>query len=446
MSQEQPPPPTTSDHHDPKSHISLLNSLSSSSFPSEADRLSALSAARSLVRRLEQPWERMYDIAWVQPAFLASFRTAQLLNIFAHLTSTPQSSRELGQKVSADPALLRRLMRVLVKEGVVGEGPRHASSTSSSIQASAQISNESDDDTYISTPFTQALTSPTGIITGLDIYYLAGIPQHSHLPSHLATHNYQNPTDGDHPPWKWNAGIPDYEGDRWEWYNEPEQKELSEKFNAFLSAVRKDSPPWTDLYPKQRMTSLLESWDESTPLLVDVGGGRGRDISNFAAFLSSLAPSTTTSSTSSKPYSTDPLLLLLERPTLLSTLTLPSNITPLPHNFFHPTPPSAQAAKIYFLHAVLHDWSSSLASQILTRIREAMKPSYSRLIIFDRVVPERAGDWDVKTAALDINMMCNFAALERTEGQWKALIEGAGLRYLGCVRVAGQSDFLEAEL
>lgn len=398
-------------------YIATLRNLNKSSFPEEEeDRLAALSQARTLVRLLERPSERMFDIAWVQPAFLTSFKTAQDLNLFSHLTRTPQSASDLAAKVHASPDLLRRLIRVLVNEHVIAEG--------------------TDAETYYDTDFSEALKDPTGLVTGLDVYYLAGLQQHRLMPEYFKEHNYQNPSDADHAPWKWIEGVPDYEGDRWSYMKT--RPEHHKQFNAFMSAIRKDSSPWTDLYSPEK---VLENWDEKSVLLVDIGGGNGIDIANFAKAIQGGSHS-------------NARVVLQERAEVINALTttaaadgsshLPAQVELMPHNFFDPNP--VQGAKVYYMHAVIHDWAESRAHDILVRVREAMQPGYSRLLLFDRVVPERASEWDVKTAALDINMMCNFAALERSEGQWKALLEGAGLKYTGYKKVPGLSSFIEAEL
>lgn len=391
-------------------YITTIRSLQKSSFPQEADRLTALDEARALVRRLERPSERMYDIAWVQPAFLTSFRTAYDLNLFTHLTQTPQSVKELATKVQASPDLLRRLLRVLVKEHVISEGTYA--------------------DTYFDTDFSEALKDPSGLITGLDVYYSASLQQHRRMPEYFKEHNYQNPSDADHPPWKWTEGILEYEGDRWQYMKS--RPEHHEKFNAFLAAIRKDSLPWPDLYSPEKVTN---GWDGKSVLLVDIGGGNGRDIANFANAI--------------QGSHANARVVLQERTEVIDALNingshLPAQVELMSHNFFDTNP--VQGAKVYFMHAVLHDWAQSRAHDILVRVREVMKPGYSRLLLFDRVVPEKASEWDVKTAALDINMMCNFAALERSEAQWKSLLEGAGLKYTGYEKVPGLSSFIEAEL
>lgn len=55
-----------------------------------------------------------------------------------------------------------------------------------------------------------------------------------------------------------------------------------------------------------------------------------------------------------------------------------------------------------------------------------MAPGYSKLLINDHIVPEQDAPW--KIASSDLLMMGLLSAGERTEKQWKSLLESAGLR------------------
>lgn len=54
-----------------------------------------------------------------------------------------------------------------------------------------------------------------------------------------------------------------------------------------------------------------------------------------------------------------------------------------------------------------------------------MAPRYSKLLIFDFVLPDV--DAPLYTSLLDINMMALLSEMERTERQWKALLDSVGL-------------------
>lgn len=77
------------------------------------------------------------------------------------------------------------------------------------------------------------------------------------------------------------------------------------------------------------------------------------------------------------------------------------------------------------MHSIMHDWPDHVCKSILTRVVEAMRPGYSKLLINDVVIPSMGAHWE--NTAGDMLMMTQLSALERTEAQWYQLIEGSGL-------------------
>lgn len=90
-------------------------------------------------------------------------------------------------------------------------------------------------------------------------------------------------------------------------------------------------------------------------------------------------------------------------------------------------------ARAYYMKTVLHDWNDSLCETILARVKEAMTPGYSKLLIQDLVVPAtRPSYYDT---SLDMTMLTMLSAKERTEAEWRSLLEGkAGLKVTGIWR------------
>lgn len=116
------------------------------------------------------------------------------------------------------------------------------------------------------------------------------------------------------------------------------------------------------------------------------------------------------------------------------------------HDFLAEQP--VRGARAYFMHSVLHDWPDDVCAKILARLAEAMAPGYSKLLIFECVIPRTGAYWEA--TAGDILMMTQLSALERTEDHWRRLIEGSGLG-LRIVKFwsSGQSDvenLIECEL
>lgn len=86
-----------------------------------------------------------------------------------------------------------------------------------------------------------------------------------------------------------------------------------------------------------------------------------------------------------------------------------------------------QGARAYYTHFILHDWPDADAIKIAKRVRDAMKPGYSRFLIHEHVVPPMGQDYE--QTALDLIMMTNFGAKERSPAQWSELLEkNAGLK------------------
>lgn len=64
-----------------------------------------------------------------------------------------------------------------------------------------------------------------------------------------------------------------------------------------------------------------------------------------------------------------------------------------------------------------------------------MERGYSKMLINDWVLPDKGASF--QAAMMDMNMMANLAGKERTESQWKSLLDQAGLLV---VEIWGSSD------
>jgi hypothetical protein len=84
----------------------------------------------------------------------------------------------------------------------------------------------------------------------------------------------------------------------------------------------------------------------------------------------------------------------------------------------------------YVLSGILHDWDNERAATILRSIRTAA-PSGARVLVVESVLPE---DNDPNSAKwLDLLMLVLAAGRERTESEWRALLEGVGLEPVAVV-------------
>ncbi|MCA9532235.1 MAG: SAM-dependent methyltransferase [Myxococcales bacterium] len=108
-------------------------------------------------------------------------------------------------------------------------------------------------------------------------------------------------------------------------------------------------------------------------------------------------------------------------------------------NFLEDTLP---AADLYLLKHILHDWDDASSVRILTGVRAAMNPG-ARVAVVEMVVPQPVGPGPA--AWMDLNMMVILNGMERTEAEYAALFERAGLKLTRAVPTPSPYTLLEAE-
>jgi SAM-dependent methyltransferase len=86
---------------------------------------------------------------------------------------------------------------------------------------------------------------------------------------------------------------------------------------------------------------------------------------------------------------------------------------------------SVPAADVYVMKKVIHDWDDARAIAILRNCRKAMSPE-GRVLVAETLVPP--GDEPHQIKSIDIVMLAVTGGLERTQAQFAALFEAAGLR------------------
>ncbi|KAF0845861.1 methyltransferase [Nocardia caishijiensis] len=108
-------------------------------------------------------------------------------------------------------------------------------------------------------------------------------------------------------------------------------------------------------------------------------------------------------------------------------------------SFFEAVPSGADA---YLLKNVLHDWSDEHAEHILRTIRAAMSPT-ATLLVIELVLPEHHRPHPGKF--VDLEMLVNTdGGHERTEAQYRALLERGGFTLTRTVPTVAPVSVLEA--
>jgi hypothetical protein len=157
---------------------------------------------------------------------------------------------------------------------------------------------------------------------------------------------------------------------------------------------------------KERRADRVAEIDwSSADTVVDVGGGNG----SFLVELFRRKP---------KPR---PHGIVFDRPeTVRNEETLTAHgIEFAEGNFFERVP----RADVYVLGTILHDWDDEHAAAILRTIR-ACAPAGARVLIVDAVIPP--GNEPHGAKWLDLLMLA-ISGRERTEPEWRTLVESAGL-------------------
>jgi hypothetical protein len=202
-------------------------------------------------------------------------------------------------------------------------------------------------------------------------------------------------------------------------------------FSAFMSAYRAGKANWYDpsFYPVAER--LIDGFDTSKNevLLVDVGGGRGHDVQLFAA-----------------QHASHPgKLVLQDREPVIASIEKQDELpfACQAHDFFTPQP--IKGARAYSLHSILHDWDDEEGVRILENLKPALVPGYSKVLLNEIVLSEEHPT--LAATSMDMMMMAHLGVRERTEAHWKAILDKAGLKFLGIYTYPGVAEsVIEAEL
>jgi SAM-dependent methyltransferase len=107
-------------------------------------------------------------------------------------------------------------------------------------------------------------------------------------------------------------------------------------------------------------------------------------------------------------------------------------------DFFDSVPEGADA---YLLSGVIHDWDDDRAITILRNCRRAMAEN-GRVLIVDMVVPKNGAKCFSKL--LDLNMLVMTGGRERTEAEFRALLDASGYKLTKIISTMAPQSVIEA--
>ncbi|KAJ5532994.1 hypothetical protein N7494_009546 [Penicillium frequentans] len=354
--------------------------------PSAQTHFELLRMIEQLKLAVESPAETVQRLIY-QPPQNSALRAVVDLGIFPLLMqkqyqNTGISAAQLSELTGAEQELIVRLMRVMASLGLC---------TTPEFQV------------YKANEKTAALTQPAGR-DGVPCIYDLAVPTLSKLPEYLKAHHYANPQDYENSPMQWAVGQSQFE-----WLDS--HKDQQTLFNSYMASRRQGRPMWFDFYPVERLMGHSIPCND-TVFLIDIGGNQGHDLSQFRQKYKHLPGR----------------VILQDLPQVLNGVSGDeSGIEVMPYSFIDPQP--VKGAAIYYFRSIFHDWSDQICLQILQNTTSAMAPDYSRILIVDFVLPDT--DTPLMQASLDIQMMSIGAGVERSETQWRDLLQKAGLNITG---------------
>ncbi|KAI1102866.1 putative O-methyltransferase [Jackrogersella minutella] len=389
--------------------VNRLEALTTANVEGHQDiRQRLLASARKVVSSLETNGEKVYDIVFQQSIVYAALKTCLDIGLWygwARAGGGEKSLQDLAKLTTKDCDLnvLRRFLRLL---------------------GTANIIQETGEDRYKPTPFSLSIGDTSGslaqaIISKTHHWDMS----HGHLPSYLAKTSYRQPEDAGNTNYSHACpeGLPLFD-------RSLQNRTYQDSLRGFLVEWSKSTIPWPEFYDT---VSLIGGADFSSgsPLVVDVGGIHGIDLLRLLDKHPDLPAGS--------------LVLQDLAGVLAGTEVAMDKITLMAHDFFETQP--IYGSRAYFFHRVFHDWPDAKADQILQNIKPAMKRGYSKLLLYEIVLPRTGAS--IYQASLDVGLMANLSAYERTEAMWTKLINGAGLRIVHTwMDPGGYEGIIEVEL
>jgi hypothetical protein len=299
--------------------------------------------------------------------------TGVKLGIFESLSSVPKQVSEIARELGLDASLSYRLLRALASIGFLNEKEGQAFS----ITALGEL---------VRSDHPQTLR---GVIL------LEEGPQHYAIWKHLADMVKDGRQDGFIR--EFGTKIFDYI---------PQNPAYAEIFNSAMSSY---SATHTKL-----VLEALKSYDFSNiRSLCDIGGGHGHLICNILREHSHIQSTVLELESTIKNKE----LLWAEK------MGMANRCKYLAGDMFGEVPSS----DAYIMKMILHDWNDEECVKILSNIRKA-SPAGGRVLIVEHVVP--GPDIPHFSKLFDIHMMCALTGRERTEKEYRELLEKAGLQYV----------------
>jgi ubiquinone/menaquinone biosynthesis C-methylase UbiE len=283
------------------------------------------------------------------------------------LASGPKSSEELASATGTHARSLQRIMRALLSVGVFAEGPNGS---------------------FALNPISETLrTNVPGSVRWFAI-------------SELGEEHY--PAWGDLMHSVKTGGIAfdhAFGMDVWEFFRtHPENAELFNNSMSTMTAMANEE--------------ILKNYDfSSIEKIIDVGGGHGALITSILK-----------ANPNMRGVLFDAESVVKGAREKLDAAGLAERCETVSGDFFKAVP---EGGDTYIMKWIIHDWDDERATTILKNCRRAMKPE-GRVLIVDVVIPPSNEPHFGKF--IDLNMLVMTGGLERTEEEFRQLLDASGFK------------------
>ena len=293
---------------------------------------------------------------------------------------------DLASNIGADPKLLHRILRFLATQALI---------------------SEVDEARYASSHLTPNV-QPSGFVAGVKHNSSWVAPTLAAFPAWLSKNKYRSTTSGKDCAFQealhTDLGAFEFLGQN------PEQAAATFEYMA-RQKVRNQG--WMDgsVQVAEEFQLTGEEVEDGRVLLVDVGGGGGHQCFEFRAAFPERKGRLIV-------QDTEVMVGMIDQNKAKKT-----DLEPMAHDFFTSQP--VQEAKVYYLRTVLHDWPDAKAVEILSHLKDAM--AEDSMVVLDEIVVPGKGASE-KQVLYDMVMLACLGSGERSESQWREVLEAAGLK------------------
>ena len=243
---------------------------------------------------------------------------------------------------------------------------------------------------------------------GIPFKYLGHGPVLQCLSAYLKEVGYRTPDEDTYTAVHKAYGMPSSEYLQ----KNPEVAKILQKYMAAQRADQTSCITNGEVFPHS-LFKLIDDDDKDRFLFVDAGGGVGHQCVTLRQHHPGFRGR----------------IILQELPRAIANADLSlleeNKIEWVEHDATLPQP--IKGDKIYYMRNVMHNWPDAKCRTIHSHLRDASVGHVDSAVVIDDIVMLSAGaTW--KQLNYDISMLMLLNAMERTQEQWKALVESAGLK------------------